>query len=114
MRFSVTALMKPLSFALAFGIVCGLVSCEDDPELISKRDQQRAEIQSLETELVLLREKIKNAPEDRSEELAELKAVVAKDEEDIAELETSIADLKQQADELEKELDDYKSNYPLR
>ncbi|MBK1828104.1 hypothetical protein JIN81_13815 [Haloferula rosea] len=82
--------------------------------MVAKRDRQQAQIRTLESQLIVLRDKINSAPEDRSEELAELKEVVARDEKSIAELRTSIALLKQQATELKEELDAYKAKYPLR
>lgn len=91
-----------------------LTSCGEDPELVRKFEQQKAEIMGLEGDLSLLREKLKNAPKDRSSELAELKAKTATEKDKIATLEESITSLAAEKRDLEKQLKDYQRQYPVR
>lgn len=95
-------------------ITLALASCSQDPELVRKRDEQRAEIAKLEAELEALEDKLDNAPPDRSAELKALQQKAAQDQESITELEKELADLSAKRRELEKEFAAYKLKYPLR
>lgn len=106
--------MKTIPMALAAITACILVSCKDDPELIAKREQQRAEINKLEGELSLLGEKLKNAPTDRRQELIQTQTKAQQLEKQVAELEGDIATLETRKKTLEDELRDYQREYPLR
>jgi len=100
--------------AIAILISVFATSCGDDPELVRKRDTQRAEIRRLEGELSLLQEQLKDAPKDRSTELKELQVRVSSEKEQISELEKEVADLESKKRELEREFADYKQKYRLR
>lgn len=102
-----------LKFTLAVCCVAG-ASCGDDPELVKKRDEQRAEIRRLEGELMLLEEKLNNPPKDRSAELRALEEQIERDKSEIATLEREIPELVSQKKELEAELEQYRRDYPLR
>ena len=102
----------PIALALLSTLV--LSSCGDDPELVRKREEQRAEIRRLEGELTVLRDKLANAPKDRTAELEELQKKTVAEQAKIAELETTVADLGKRKDELEDEFKHYQRQYPLR
>lgn len=102
-----TILLSLCSLAVA------LTSCES-PELARKRDKQNLEITRLRNELALTEEKLKDVPEDRSEELLEIEATAKAQQEEIGQLETEIADLEVKKKAIEKELSDYKSKYVIR
>ncbi|MEP4078960.1 hypothetical protein [Haloferula sp.] len=106
---------KRLTFT-AIAILSSLLaaSCGDDPELVRKRDQQRAEIRKLEGELSILKEQLKDAPKDRSAELKELQGKVKSEREQIATLEKEVADLESQRRKLDREFEDYRQTYPVR
>lgn len=109
--------LKPIAGAAGLlSIIAPLLlsGCGEDPELVRKREEQRARIKELEGELEVLRERIDNAPPDRSGELAELKAEHAAETEKIAELEREISEFTSRKNQLERELADYKSQHPLR
>ncbi len=96
---------------LGLGLFTG---CGEDPELVRKSEQQKAEIRRLEGELQLLREKLARAPKDRSAELAEMQGEIRKEEAQIAELDTTISDLREKRRTMEQEFDKYKREYPIR
>lgn len=103
-------ILPHLGLLLAFSIS----SCGDDPELVRKRDEQRAEIRKLEGELSLLREQLKDIPEDRTAELIALKKQVEDERNQIANLEQSIADLESEKRRKEREYAEYQRKYQLR
>jgi septal ring factor EnvC (AmiA/AmiB activator) len=105
---------RPFLFLTVAAISLSGVSCGEDPALVRKRDEQRAEITKLESELALLKEKLKDLPEDRSKELAAAKAKAAAQAEDLARLETEIAAMEKEKSELEKKFSDYRSKYVLK
>lgn len=90
------------------------VSCSDDPELVRKRDEQKAEIRKLEGELAILQERMEQAPPDRSADLARLKEDAAKNKEEIEDLETEIADLEKRKAATEAEHEAYRRKYVVR
>ena len=100
----------------AFAILTAITtsSCGDDPGLVRKRDEQRAEIRRLEGELSLLQEQLKDAPKDRSSELKELQGKVAAERDQIADLEKEVADLESEKRKLDREFEDYKQKYRVR
>lgn len=108
----------PVPMKTAFLVpLCGLAalvsSCES-PELARKRDKQALEIARLRNELALTEEKLKDIPEDRSEELIEIEATAKAQQEEIDQLEAEIADLEVKKKAAEKELSEYKSKYVIR
>ncbi|MCU0796934.1 MAG: hypothetical protein MUF31_13485 [Akkermansiaceae bacterium] len=102
------------SFLSAAALSLVLASCGDDPELVRKREEQRAELRKLRSELDVLDERLKNAPKDRSADLAKLEEETAAREEKISALETEVAALEAKKKELEAEFEDYRRKYPIR
>lgn len=101
--------------ALAATSLCVFfVACGDDPELIRKRDEQSAAIIKLEGELAILKEQIKQAPPDRSAEVARLKAEGTKNEEKIAELEEEVDTLEKKKKAIEQQAASYRRKYVIR
>ena len=107
MRFLLSGPLTVL-FALSF------VSCGDDPKLVAKRDQQKAEIAKLKGELALIEEKLKNLPPDVSEQLAEARQLSAKQTGEMAALESELAGLEARKRSLQSEFETYKNKYQLK
>lgn len=106
---------KPVTATLLFlTLTFTLASCGDDPELVRKREEQRAEIQRLQGELAILQEKLKNAPADQSEELAKTEEEITQEQSKISSLETEIASLKDRRRDVEEKLKRFQREYPLR
>lgn len=91
-----------------------LASCGDDPELLKKREEQRAEIGRLHGELAVLQEKLGDIPPDRGEELEDLKRSIEVSRTKAEALEDEIARLEKEKDEVESELNAYRRKYVLR
>lgn len=108
-----TLLETALPAALVALVFLG-AGCGEDPELQRKSQQQKAEIQRLESELRIVLEQIKNAPKDRGAELAEVAEKLRHEEARIAGIEKAIDDLAKERKKLEEEFDSYKRSYPLR
>ena len=107
--------LRRLRRLLCLPLACLLAtSCGDDPELVRKREEQRAEIRRLRSELDVLDERLKNAPEDRSADLAKLEKETAEREARITALETEVAGLEERKKALEEEFEAYRRKYPLR
>lgn len=95
---------------------CGLLiaACGEDPELVRKRDEQRAEISKLEGELAVLQERLKDVPKDQSKDLTKLKADSEANREEIAKLEAEVAGLEKEKANLEKEFAAYQRKFAVR
>lgn len=104
----------PLSYLLSVLIAFASISCGDDPELVEKREQQKAEISRLRGELALIEEKLKNLPPDVSAELPEAKRLVTTQTAEIAALETEIATLETRKKSLQSEFDAYQAKYKIK
>ena len=102
--------LTPLILALVLLPGCG----KEDPELVAKQEQQRAEIRRLEGELAVIREKIKSAPPDRGKDLEAMLAQTTKQEAEIAGLEAEIEVLEDRKRELEREFEAYRRKYVVR
>lgn len=100
-----------LGLALA---TCFLTSCGDDPQLVLKRDQQRAEITKLQSELAILQEKMGDIPPDRSREIEGMKKDVEDNRARIATLEGEIDSLEKEKAEVEKQHQAYRRKYVVR
>lgn len=100
-----------ISTTLTVGLF--LISCNDDPALVSKREQQKAEIARLEGEVALLSEKLSSLPPDRSNELADFKKKVELQTAELEKLEADIAALEAKKRILQNDFDSYKSKYPV-
>lgn len=107
-----TPKIPKMGVLLLGAVLCS--GCGDDPELIRKNEQQKAEIRRLEGELQLLREKLDRAPKDRSAELGEMRTNIASEETRIAELETTLGKLETKRRDLEREFKAYQREYPIR
>lgn len=90
-----------------------LFSCGDDPELVKKRGEQEAKIASLKGDLALIQERLKNLPEDKSEELAASKKETEILEEKRQKLATEVSSLQDERDRIQKEYDDYRRKYAV-
>ena len=100
--------------AAALALCAFFSSCGDDPALVLKRDQQRAEITKLQSELAILQERMEQIPPDRSAEVAQLKQDAEANRGQIAELETEVAALEKEKAEIEKQHEAYRRKYVVR
>lgn len=103
--------LKPRNIALLLIAPLLLASCGDDPEMVRKRDEQRAEIQKLKGELEVLSEQLANLPEDRSAEVKELQERIRAEEAETSDLEKELAELNAKKREMQKEFESYKRKY---
>ena len=105
----------PWSLCL-ISIVIGFsaVSCGDDPKLVEKREQQKAEISRLKGEIALIEEKLKNLPPDVSEELAAAKKQSEEQTAEVARLEAEVAALDARKRTLQNEFDSYRAKYQVK
>lgn len=88
-------------------------SCKDDPALIKKREEQKAEIARLDGEINNLNEKLAGAPNDRSAELKDAKAKAETQAAEIAQLESDIASLQSQKTKMEADYKSYQVKYKV-
>lgn len=100
--------------AIAAVVALILTSCGDDPELVARSEQQKAEIAKLRGEIALLEEKLRSLPPDVSLQLEQAKKTEAGQQEEIQRLEGEIADLQVKKRELGKEFDVYRAKYQTR
>jgi uncharacterized protein (DUF3084 family) len=105
-------ILRPAS--LAVFLCLGLASCGDKPELVEKREKQRAEIARLKGDLALVDEKLKDLPPDVSSELAEAKQLSAKQSAEVAALETEVAGLESRKQALLDEYTAYQAKYKIK
>ena len=105
-------LLYPASLAILLSL--SVTSCGDDPKLVEKREQQRAEIARLKGDLALIDEKLKNLPPDVSSELAEAKQVSAKQAGEITALEAEVAELEARKRSLQDEFTAYQAKYRVK
>lgn len=104
---------SPLQLLAMLGAVA-LVSCGDDPEMVTKREKQKAEIARLSGELTLAQEKLKNMPPDVSADLEKAKQEAEKQSTEIATLEKEISDLQTRKRALQTEFDNYRAKYQTK
>jgi cell division protein FtsB len=100
--------------ALAALLMMASASCGDDPKLVEKREQQKAEITRLKGEIALIDEKLKNLPPDVTSQLVDAKAAAEKQAAEVAALEREVGDLDARKRALEKEFDTYRVKYPVK
>lgn len=103
---------RPCYLAVLLTLFCA--SCSDDPKLVEKREQQKAEISRLKGELALIDEQLKSLPPDVSTDLAEAKQLSGKQSAEVAALETEVAALDAKKRALQKEFDAYQAKYRVR
>jgi chromosome segregation ATPase len=89
-------------------------SCEDPPELVAKREQQKAEISRLRGELAIIEEKLNNIPPDVSEELETARKTAEEQTTDINGLESEIKELQARKRDLQSEFDSYRAKYQIK
>ncbi|WP_367875138.1 hypothetical protein [Luteolibacter sp. Populi] len=107
--------MSRLLSSAGLVLVClSFSSCSDDPELVRKREEQKAEIRLLDGELKILQEKISNIPPDRSTEISKLKQDSELQQTQIATLEQEIERLQKQKTQIEKDHEVYRRKYVVR
>jgi septal ring factor EnvC (AmiA/AmiB activator) len=107
MNFSILS----CSFAMLVALCC--TSCSD-PELVEKREKQKAELVRLKGELALVSEKLKNLPPDVTAQLVEAKKLSEKQTGEVTALETEIAALETKKKSLQSEFDVYKLKYQVK
>jgi predicted nucleic acid-binding Zn-ribbon protein len=105
-------LLSPGPLAVLFALSC--VSCNDDPKLVAKRDEQNVEIAKLKGELALIEEKLKTLPPDVTAQLAEAKELSAKQSSEVAVLEAEVTGLEARKRSLQSEFDAYKLKYQVK
>jgi cell division protein FtsB len=88
-----------------------LGSCRENPELVRKREEQRAEIKRLEGEIALIDEKLKAIPVIHEDDLAKARKELESQKHETARLEQEISDLEGRKRQLEKEFAAYKVKY---
>jgi seryl-tRNA synthetase len=103
-----TSKLLPLFLA---GLPLALSACRENPELVRKREEQRAEIKRLEGEIALMDEKLKTIPVTREEDLAKARQELEAQKQETARLEQDISGLESRKRQLEKEFADYKVKY---
>lgn len=100
------------SITVCIALCC--VSCGDDPKLVAKREQQKAEISRLKGELSLIEAKLQNLPPDVSAELEKTRKQAEEQTADVTRLEMEISGLEARKRSLQEEFDSYRSKYPLK
>jgi cell division protein FtsB len=88
-----------------------LGACRENPELVRKREEQRAEIKRLEGEIALIDEQLKAIPVIHEEDLAKARKELESQKQETTRLEQEISDLEGRKRQLEKEFTDYKVKY---
>jgi septal ring factor EnvC (AmiA/AmiB activator) len=88
-------------------------SCREDPDLLRKRDAQKAEIAALQSELALVDAKLATMPEDVSGELEKVRLETVANEKEIARLEAELEALAGRKRGLQAEFDSYRAKYPV-
>lgn len=99
--------------ATLLAILC-CASCGDDPQLVEKRDKQRAEIARLKGEIALIEEKLKNMPPDVTAELETARKRSQEQAAEVARLETEVAELEARKRAMQAEFDTYRAKYQLK
>ncbi|QJE97219.1 hypothetical protein [Luteolibacter luteus] len=105
---------RMLRLAAASLLCLSFSSCGDDPQLVQKREEQKAEIRRLDGELKVLQEKISQIPADKTSELSKLKQDSDLQKQEIENLEEEIASLQSKKAEIEKAHEAYKRKYVIR
>jgi uncharacterized protein involved in exopolysaccharide biosynthesis len=104
----------PLFRLIPLFIAFSCVSCGDDPQMVAKREKQKAEIARLKGEIVLIEEKLKNVPPDVSEELKAAKKQEEEQAAEIAKLESEVSALEARKRSLQSEFDSYRAKYQVK
>jgi len=98
----------------AIVLACSCVSCGDDPELVEKSEQQKAEIMRLNGELALMKEKFKSLPPDFSAELEEARKQKNGQMAEVARLEAELSELTERKQSLQAEFESYRKKYQVK
>jgi hypothetical protein len=98
--------------SLFIAVAC--FSCKENPQLVEKREQQKAEIVRLKGELALIDEKLRNPPPDVTAELERATKQAEQQSADVAKLESEVADLETRKRALQKEFDAYRAKYQTK
>lgn len=111
-----TILRNSLIWISCFALTGPLLpSChKDDPVLLRKNEEQKAEIKRLESELAVLDEKLKNAPPDRADDLATARKEAENLDVEITKLEKEVSELQARKKALETEFNQYRDKYPIK
>ncbi|MEK7952627.1 hypothetical protein [Luteolibacter soli] len=101
-----------LRCAAALVLCVALNSCGDDPELVRKREEQKAEISKLQGQLSVLKERLDQIPEgDKTAKIEELKQQADDNRAKIASLENEVEALGKEKAQVEKDHEKYKHKY---
>lgn len=103
-----------LCHSLILAAAVSSVSCGDDPKMVEKRDQQKAEITRLKGEVALIDEKLKNLPPDVTEELNAAKKIAESQSAEVAKLEEEVAALEEKKRSIESDFQAYQLKYKVR
>lgn len=95
-------------------ICVALNSCSDNPELVRKRDEQRAEISKLNGELSVLQERMEQIQPDRSAKIEELKQKAEENRNQITALEAEVEALGKEKADVEKQHQTYRRKYAVK
>lgn len=106
--------LKFLSHSMVLAVVVSCASCGDDPKLVEKREQQKAEITRLKGEVALIDEKLKNLPPDVTEELNAAKKISESQSAEVAKLEEEVAALEAKKRSIESDFQAYQLKYKVR
>ena len=105
---------RGLRYVAALAICVGLSSCGDDPELVKKREQLKAETSRLNGELSILKERLESIPPDKAVNIEELKEKAENNRTQIASLESEVEALGKEKAEIEKKHKDYRLKYAVK
>jgi TolA-binding protein len=108
---SLTSLLRPAALAL---LCLSFSSCHDDPALVLKREQQKAELVQLDGDLKVLQEKINQIPPDRSSDISKLKLQAEEQQGQISALEQEIERLQKQKADVEKQHEAFRRKFVVR
>lgn len=99
-----------ISLTIAF---LGLASCNEDPELVRKSEQQKFEIAKLKSEISLIEARLEDLPADLQAQIDQAAKNEKKQTAEIDRLEDEVAKLTQGNRELRKQFEAYQLKYRL-
>jgi FtsZ-binding cell division protein ZapB len=103
-----------LRCVVALALCVALSSCGDDPELVKKREQLKAETSKLNGELSILKERLESMPKDKAVDIDKLKEQAENNRTQIASLESEVEALGKEKADIEKQHQAYKRKYVVK
>lgn len=91
-----------------------VASCKDDSELIAKSEKQKEEITRLRHEITLVETRLRNIPEDKSDDVAAAEAKLKQLTFETNKVDSEITELQREKDSLDQELAEFKKKYPTK